>query len=110
MLPLTQWTDPALEIMLPAYVDLLKNLTLQLGASPHLFPFFTLQRGDSAVFPLFSAMLETGTSSFAKSDSFIHATCLNLIVGIMQIDHTPIEDWIRTAAVEQQLLANHFCE
>jgi hypothetical protein len=110
MLPLKQWTDPALDIMLPAYVDLLKNLALQLGASPHLFPLFTLQLGDSVVFPLFSATLETGTSSFAQSDSFIHATCLNLIVGLMQIDHTPIEDWFRSATVEQQLLANHFCE
>jgi len=61
-------------------------------------------------FPLFSATLETGTSSFAQTDSFIHATCLNLMVGLMQINYTPIEEWIQQAVMEQQKLANHICD
>ncbi len=110
MLPLKQWTDSALDIMVPAYVDLLKNLTLQLGSSPHLFTFLIVQKDDMVAFPLFSATLETGTSSFAQTDSFIHATCLNLMVGLMQINYTPIEEWIQQAVVKQQKLANHICD
>jgi hypothetical protein len=111
MLPLTQWTDPALEKMLPAYVDLLKNFALQLVGSPHLFPFFTVQDGDDVLFPLLSATIEIGTSSYAQSDSFVHITCLNLMVDIMQISFEPVRSWVSCdAETEQQHLADHLCQ
>jgi hypothetical protein len=111
MLPLTQWTDPAMEKMLPAYVDLLKNLALQLVGSPRLFPFFTVQDGDGVLFPLLSATIETGTSSYAQSDSFVHITCLNLMVDIMQISFEGVRSWVSdNAENEQKLLADHLCQ
>jgi hypothetical protein len=112
MLPLSQWTDPALETMLPAYVDLLKNMSLQLGGSPQLFPFFAIkdQESQKTFFPLFSATLETATCVYAQSDSFVHISCLNLIVDLLQIGNEPIQDWIRQAESEQRHLASHVCE
>lgn len=111
MLPLTQWTDPAMEKLLPAYVDLLKNLALQLVGSPRLFPFFTVQDGDGVLFPLLSATIETGTSSYAQSDSFVHITCLNLMVDIMQISFEPVRSWVSyNAESEQNHLADHLCQ
>lgn len=110
LLPLEQWNDSALELMLPAYVDLLKHLSLRLGSSPHLFPLFTVQGSKPQVaFPLFSALVETAKSGIAQSDSFIHATCLNLIVSLMQIEDSAIEEWIRAAANWEHgaALANH---
>lgn len=110
MLPLTQWTDPALEKMIPAYVDLLKNLALQLGGSPQLFPFFTVQAGDDVLFPLLSATIEVAMSSFAQSDSFVHISCLNLVVDIMQITYEPVRAWVCKAEQEQRHLADHLCQ
>lgn len=110
MLPLTQWTDPALEVMLPAYTDLLKTLSLQLGGSPDLFPFFTFQSNETAVmFPLFSAIVHIATSSYAQSDSYVHGTCLNLIVGLMRISDDHIRSWICRAEREQRQLCGHLC-
>jgi protein CLEC16A len=109
MLPLSQWTDPALEIMLPPYVDMVKALTLQLSDAPHLFPFFTIQDSGRLYFPLFSATLQTGTSSFAQANSFVHATCLNLIVDVMQIPAAPIREWLVAAEAEQVTLVDHLC-
>eukprot|EP00977_Amphora_coffeiformis_P007176 scaffold1564_cov174-Amphora_coffeaeformis.AAC.14 len=109
MLPLQQWTDPALETMLPAYVEMVKTLALQLSDSPSLYPFFTVEEKDRIHFPLFSATLQTGTSSFAQSNSFVHATCLNLIVDVMHISYPPIQDWLHEAEAEQAALADHLC-
>ena len=109
MLPLQQWTDPALEAMLPAYVEMVKTLAFQLSDSPNLFPFFIVQENDRIHFPLFSATLQTGTSSFAQSNSFVHATCLNLIVDVMHIPYPPIQDWLHEAEAEQAALADHLC-
>jgi hypothetical protein len=125
MLPLQQWTEPAMTKMLPAYVDLLKNLTLQLADEPHLFPFLTLEMDvaessddnieDSATknnveFPLFSAALETATSYFAQSDSQIYATCLSIIINLMHIPHPPIQTWICQSSSSQIILADHLCQ
>lgn len=109
MLPLQQWTGQALETMLPPYVDLLKTLAMQLGDAPQLFPFFTIQEKNRIHFPLFSATLQTGTSAFAQSNSFVHATCLNLIVDFMQIPCSPIQDWISQGQPEQRAFADHLC-
>ena len=113
MLPLHQWTDPALEIMLPPYVEMIKTLALQLGDAPHLFPLFTVPPQDEKEsrvhFPLFSATLLTGTSSFAESNSFVHATCLNLIVELLQIPYPPIQEYLQGAVEEHEALAEHLC-
>ncbi|VEU39957.1 unnamed protein product [Pseudo-nitzschia multistriata] len=123
IMPLQQWTEPAISKMLPAYVDLLKNLTLQLADDPHLFPFLTIENtsgvdddddeGDSSQsieFPLFSAALETATSVYAQSNSQIYATCLAIIVNLMHVPHLPIQTWICQSSVSQRILADHLCQ
>ena len=126
MLPLQQWTEPAMSKMVPAYVDLLKNLTLQLADEPHLFPFLTLEMNVAAdssddkiedsvtknnvEFPLFSAALETATSYFAQSDSQIYATCLSIIINLMHLPHPPIQTWICQSSCSQRILADHLCQ
>jgi hypothetical protein len=111
MLPLQQWTDPALEKMMPAYVELLKNGARQLSSDPHLFPFLTSQdpASGASYFPLFSAALDTATSPYACSDSFVYGTSVNVGVNIMQIPYPPIRSWISDAATEQGRLADHLC-
>jgi len=120
MLPLQQWTEPAIAKMLPAYVDLLKNLTLQLADDPHLFPFLALvtNRDDNIAttnatniqFPLFSAALETAGSYFTQSDPQIYATCLSIIINLMNISHSPIQTWIGQSSSSQRILADHLCQ
>lgn len=121
--PLQQWTVTALAQMLPAYTDLLKNLTLKIADDPSLFPFLTIENStlsdndDSEVsstshieFPLFSAALETATSVYAQSDSQTYATCLAIIVNLMQIHHEPIQTWICQSSISQRILADHLCQ
>ncbi len=116
MLPTTQWTDPALVKIMPAYVQLLRNLTLQLAGSPsHLFPFMIVSPSEDSAsppsFPLFSAALEVAMSSYALSDSFVHLTCLHVIVNLLQIPQGPLRVWISChAEVEQKKLAAHLCQ
>jgi Uncharacterised conserved protein len=123
MQPIKQWTEPAIAKMLPAYVDLLKNLTLQLADDPHLFPFLTVEvqedfkkdNGEDHItasvhFPLFTAALETASSYYAQSDSQTYATCLAIIINLMQIPHRPIQDWINQSNSSQRALADHLCE
>jgi Uncharacterised conserved protein len=106
MLPLQQWTDPALEKLVPPFVDLLKNLGLQLAGTPELFPFFT--RNDS--FPLFHAALEVGTSAYAHTDSFVRITSLSIIVNTMKINDPIILAWVSASITELRKLSNHFCQ
>ena len=106
MLPLQQWTDPALEKLVPSFVDLLKNLGLHLAGAPELFPFFT--RHDR--FPLFHAALEVGTSAYAQTDSFVRITALSIIVNIMKINNPTILAWVSAAIPELRKLAHHFCQ
>lgn len=103
MLPLNQWTDPALEKLVPAFVDLIKNLGLLLAGNvdKDLFPFLTMRDA----FPLLHAALEIGTSSYAQVDSFVHITCLSLVVNLMKID----DPAILTAMPEMRKLSNHLC-
>jgi len=135
ILPLQQWTEPAIAKMLPTYVELLKNLTLQVADDPHLFPFLTIENGScgdgdddngngncdddditeksarlNVEFPLFSAALETATSVYAQSDSQMYATCLAIIVNLMHITHLPIQTWICQSSVSQRILADHLCQ
>jgi hypothetical protein len=123
MQPIQQWTEPAIAKMLPAYVDLLKNLTLQLADDPHLFPFLTIENNTeqneedhdknstyNVQFPLFTAALQTVNNYYAQSDSQIYATCLAIIINLMQIPHRPIQDWMNNSNVSQRTLAEHLCE
>eukprot|EP00536_Pseudo-nitzschia_multiseries_P013912 jgi/Psemu1/213169/e_gw1.629.13.1 len=131
ILPLQQWTEPAVTKMLPPYVDLLKNLTLQLADDPNLFPFLTNESssgGDDSgndddldddddrtvasnvEFPLFTAALEIASSTYAQSDSQSYATCLAIIINIMHIPHPPIQTWICRSSTSQRILADHLCQ
>ena len=112
MLPLQQWTDPALEKMMPAYVDLLRNVAAQLASDPHLFPFLTTEDLESGKihFPLFSAALDTAISSYAHSDSFVYGTCIGVVINIMQIPYLPIRSWVGDATADQRRLSEHLCQ
>ncbi len=125
MLPLHQWTDQAQSKMMPAYVDMMQKIAVQLSDDPDLFSFLTMEtnfqverEGDESlsemtsqtIFPLYSAILETATSAFAQSDSIMYGTCLVVAVNIMQISHAPIQDWVCNAGKEQRRLADHMCQ
>ena len=109
MQPLSQWTDPALDSMLPAYCDLLKNLSLQLGGRPELSPFFVTEKNETA-FPLFTAALDTLRSSYAQSCSYVHSTCLNALVILLQIETPLVHNCVQNAEAEQTLLTDHLCD
>ena len=112
MLPLRQWTNQALEEMLPLYAELLRSLGVQLAASPGLISFLT--RDDPLLhphgFPLFFAAIEVLTSSYANSDSFVHQKCLKLLLSLMQIPEPSIRILISTATAEHQKLSLHICQ
>jgi protein CLEC16A len=104
-LPLQQWTEQASRRLIPAYVDFLKALTLQLTACPHLFPCFldggsdptSAAReggngGDDTSLPLLTGLLETAAFGYSQSDSFVHATCLNLLVNLLHVP--PVHQWV----------------
>ena len=113
LLPLKQWTDSALRKMMPAYVDLLNQISNQLAGDPQLFPFLIVEdktKEGSIKFPLFSSALETATSSFAQSESLIYGSCLAVTVNIMQISYKPVQAWLNNAGFEQRRLADHLCQ
>jgi hypothetical protein len=112
MLPFRQWTDSALSKMMPEYVDLLKNVTVQLTDDPNLFPFLIMEDPEtsSTNFSLFSAALELATSSFAQSDSAIYDTCLAVVVNLMKTESVSIKNWIISASSEQKKLADHLSQ
>jgi Uncharacterised conserved protein len=126
MLPLSQWTESALELMLPPYMDLLKSLTLQLVASPYLFPLFTIVAAPSpnpsedavtpsTTFPLLSALLALTCSDYAQSHSFLHVTCLHLVVDLLHVPQSEVRHWLNdtdsnpNALRAQRLLVYHLC-
>lgn len=117
--PLQQYTYEALEIMLPPYVHLLKSLSFQLSSSPEtVFPFCTILEDriqnkksmTATKFPLFTAIVGVLTSTYSRSNSFVHASCLNLLVGLMQVSNPTLQTWIDDCAeTEQNQIADHFC-
>jgi len=112
MLPLRQWTNHALEEMLPLYVELLRSLQVQLAASPGLMSFLTRDDDSQSqhVFPLFYAAIEVLTSAYANSDSFIHDKCLKLLVSLMHIPDPSIRVLISSSTGEHQKLSLHICQ
>ena len=105
MLPLRQWTDVALEIMLPEYVSLLKCISLQLAASPNtLFHFLTVEHE----FPVFTSATKVATSTL--SDPFARLTCTSIIVTLMSVKSHYVRNWITGAEVEQKIICASICE
>jgi Uncharacterised conserved protein len=123
-------TDHALEeMLLSTYADLLKTLALHLCGSPELFPLYTTlptssntasvsstatgsenQTKPTHLFPLFSATVRLATSTYAQSDSYIHAAGLNLIVGLMGISDDAVRYWMcHNCQPEHELLCDHLC-
>lgn len=119
MIPLCQFTDEALEEMMPIYISFLKTLALQLAVSPHLFDFYVVTPSSniqsnstsrtSPHFPLFSAAVEVATSSYAQSDPFVHLTALNIILNISQNPSKQVTDAISDAVTEQCQLFTYLC-
>ena len=126
MLPLNQFTDEALEELMPTYISFKKTLALQLAAAPHLFTFYIQNQQPSFLndnqkkdhrykskcifeFPLFSASVEVATSSYAKSDAFVHLTALNIILNICQIPSDEISKTIGNAIHDQRKLFFYLC-
>jgi protein CLEC16A len=110
MLPLRQWTNHALEEMLPLYVELLRSISIQLTASPGLISFLAWNDSGSHQFPLVFAAVEVVTSSYAKSDSYVHEKCLKLLVSLMQTPDPPIRGLVSAATTEHQKLSMHICQ
>lgn len=105
MMPLRQWTDIALETMIPAYVTMLKYISLQLAAAPDVLFHFLTQGNE---FPLFTSATKVATSSLA--DSFARLTCTSIIVTIMSIRSHNVRNWIIGAEMEQKMMAIHMCD
>lgn len=123
MLPLSKWSEPALYVMVQPYVDLLKILAMQLSGSPDLFPLFVVEvqtseypnhnsKSDiSLSFPLFTSIIHLTTSSYVQCDSYIYATCLNIVVGLLKISDPSIRTFITNHAdIEQQQLCTHLSQ
>jgi protein CLEC16A len=112
MTPFQQWTHSSLTKMMPEYVDLLKNVTMQLTDDPLLFPFLIIDDPEnrSTKFPLFSAALELATSAFAESDASVYDTCITIVVNLMKIKSESIEKWFMSASSEQKKLADHLSQ
>ena len=123
LLPLSQWTESALQIMVYPYIDLLKILSMHLSGSPDLFPLYTIEvptrpptRSNSnsdieLSFPLFTSIIQLTTSSYVQSDSYLYATCLNIVVGLLKISDPSIRTWIATGSdMEQQQLCTHLTQ
>jgi Uncharacterised conserved protein len=104
MTPLRQWTDPALEIMVPFYVGLLKSLVRQIAASPE--DIFTFLKMDDR-FPLLSSSLDVAT--YPKTDSTVRSTCLNLIVTMLKISNPHVRNWISNAETELHGISTFIC-
>jgi Uncharacterised conserved protein len=114
VLPLQQFTTSALDAMMPAYVQFLKTVSFQISANPDLlFPLCSIQdknNSEICLFPLYSSIIAVMRSNYAKMDSYVHASCLNLTVGLMQISHPSIQHWISFHAdKDQRYLADHMC-
>jgi len=122
IVPLQQWTAPALDEILPVYISFLKTLALQLVNSPHLFQFFCDNNGtilcdnngttsSMPTFPLFHAAIEVASSplNVAQSDTFVHTTALNIILNLCQLPSDEIRSVINESYIEQFLFLSSLC-
>ena len=104
MTPLRQWTDNALEIMIPIYVGLLRSQVLQVAASPA--DIFTFLRMDQK-FPILSSTIEVATCP--KTDATSRSACLNLIVTLLNIPHPQVRNWINNAESDLHMISTFIC-
>jgi hypothetical protein len=84
MLPLHQWTDAALRIMMLPYVKLLQQCVGHISASPKEVLVFFVEDDD---LPLLSCIIEIAVSN--KSDPASRASCLTLIIEILRLQSLP---------------------
>ena len=130
ILPLQQWSESAIQEILPSYISFLKTLALQLTNAPHLFQFFcqtittdlttTATAGEPTseldsiqcqtqkqIFPLFQAAVEVASSPMdsAQNDIFVHTTALDIILNLFQLKHHEIRTVISEADREQRYFA-----
>lgn len=105
--PLHQWTDPALNLVMPALVDMIRTIGYQLQANIHLFPLLVLDEPGTGqtTLPILSCTLQTIRGSYSHVDSFAHASSLNLLVDLLRIE--PVQAYVRVS--EQIALCEHFC-
>jgi len=112
VIPLQQWSDDALDEILPVYISFLKTLALQLAKSPNLFQFYCDQHGSSSTlppFPLFYAAIEVASSplSVVRADNFVCTTALNIILNLFQLPVEEIRSVIADSYTEQKMLLSH---
>jgi hypothetical protein len=102
-IPLHNFTTTALDEFMPTYISFLKTLALRLSASPTLFQFFVDELSGST-FPLFTAAVTAAASDYARTDSFIRLTALNIVVNVCKIQHDAIRRVIGDSVDEQRAL------
>ena len=112
VVPLQQWSDDALDEILPVYISFLKTLALQLAKSPNLFQFYCDQHGSSSnlpPFPLFYAAIEVASSplNVVRADNFVCTTALNIILNLFQLPVEEIRSVIADSCTEQKMLLSH---
>jgi len=99
-IPLHALSHEALDEFMPTYISFLKTLAMHLSSSPTLFQFFVDELSGST-FPLFTAAITTAASEFAKTDSFVRVTALNIVVNVCKIQHDAIRRVIGDSLEEQ---------
>lgn len=108
MIPLKQWTNRALEIMLPAFVALMKGLSQHLIVEPAgVSMFLRVGDGQRQHFPLFVAMVEIAT--YPKMESSIRSACLQLLVGVMSVRNSAVADLVHQCEIQQTKLCRYLC-
>mmetsp|Transcript_20066 Transcript_20066/g.30178 ORF Transcript_20066/g.30178 Transcript_20066/m.30178 type:complete len:890 (-) Transcript_20066:18-2687(-) len=105
IVPLKQWSDLALEIMLTAYVELMHSVVHHLAVTPTEI-FTCLKVGEN--FPLFSSTVEVAISP--KSDSSIKSKCLSLIVIMLRVRNNALQAWIRHSMYDLKRLLDYLCD
>ncbi len=102
-IPLSKFTNAALDELMPVYISFLKTLALRLSSSPTLFQFF-VDAETGQTFPLFTAAINAASSDFAKTDRMVRSTALNIVVNVCKIQHDAIRRVIGDSVDEQRIL------
>lgn len=101
-IPLDHYPAEVLDELMPTYISFLKTLALRLSGSPTLFQFFVDELSGST-FPLFTAAVTAASSEYAKTDSFVRLTALNIVVNVCKIEHDAIRRVIGESVDEQKV-------
>jgi Uncharacterised conserved protein len=104
MIPLRQWTESGLEIMIPPYVKLLKSLVQHVAASPgDIYPF--LKYGEH--FPILSSSIDVAI--FQRTDATSRSVCLTSIVLLFHTTHPHIRACMSSSESQMQALTSFVC-